>query len=375
MCVPLKYKGKLLGLIYLGNDNIANLFDVRTLEVLTVFASQASLMIQNALLIDELRLDRDQLLKEIKHIRFGEMIGSCPSMLEVFNMVRKVAPSDVSVLITGETGTGKELIARQIHRLSSRAKGPFVALNCGAIPENLIESELFGHERGAFTGAVTTKLGKFHLANHGTIFLDEIGELSPALQVKLLRVLQEKAVMKVGSTKSEYLDIRVIAATNKDLKQEIKKGRFREDLFWRLNVITISLPPLRDRGDDVIVIAKYLLEKYAKEYNKKTKGFTKEAISAIKKFHWPGNIRELENRIKKAIILGEKNFIEAEDLELPSEDSSPLLPLHQAKEAFQRRYILEALRRNQGNRTKTAMDLGVDPRTIFRYLEKVPNEK
>ncbi len=370
MCAPLIAGGELSGLIYLGNDRIAHLFDPKALDILTVFASQASLILQNTMLLETLRQGHAELEKKLKEQRFGEIIGSCDSMLKVFTKVQKVAPTDVSVLITGETGTGKELIAREIHNRSSRANGPFVVINCGAIPENLMESELFGHVRGAFTGAVATRQGKFQAADKGTLFLDEIGELPIALQVKLLRALQERVVTKVGDSKPERVDIRVIAATNRNLEDEIRKSAFREDLYYRLNVVNILLPPLRDRGDDVIVLARFLLQKYAQELGSAVKGFTPNALIAIRKYDWPGNVRQLENRLKKALVLCDKTLVGPEDLDLNPENLQTIVALDKAKEDFQRKYILEVLERNNGNRTKTARDLGVDPRTIFRYLEK-----
>ncbi len=373
MVAPLMTQGELLGLIYVGNDNVVNLFEESSLDVLTVFAGQASLILQNALLLDQLVTDRDRIAEALGAQRFGDIIGSCPSLLEVFRKVEKVATTDINVLITGETGTGKELIARELHRRSPRVKGPFVVVNCGAIPENLMESELFGHVRGAFTGAVATREGKFQAANGGTLFLDEIGEMPPALQVKLLRALQERTVMKVGDTKQESVDIRIVAATNRDLAQGIREGTFREDLFYRLNVVNLHLPPLRERGEDVIVIAKFLLKRYAQEFDSKVKGFTPQALAVMRAYEWPGNIRQLENRIKKAIVLSDKTLIGAEDLELTAESVRAVLPLAEAREEFSRRYILEVLERNGGNRTKTAKELGVDPRTVFRYLEREPD--
>ncbi len=294
-------------------------------------------------------------------------------MIEVFRKLQKVASTDISVLITGETGTGKELIARELHRRSARSAGPFVTINCGAIPENLIESELFGHVRGAFTGAVANRAGKFQLADGGTLFLDEIGELPLNLQVKLLRALQERVVIRVGDSRPEKVDIRVVAATNKVLEDEIKRGAFREDLYYRLNVVNILLPPLRERGDDVVIIAKTLLAKYADEMKSPVRGLAPGALAAIKKFDWPGNIRQLENRLKKALVLCDKTLLSAEDMDLGPETLEPIKPLEKAKEDFQRDYVLKILERNNGNRTQTARDLGVDPRTIFRYLEKEPH--
>ena len=373
MCAPLRSQGQVIGALYVGNDKIKHLFERTQLELLSIFASQASLLLQNAMLLNALRADKAKLVAELHDKRFGEIIGACPSMLEVFRKLQKVATTDISVLITGETGTGKELIAKEIHRRSPRQNGPFVTINCGAIPENLIESELFGHVKGAFTGAVASRPGKFQVADKGTLFLDEIGELPLNLQVKLLRALQERIVFRVGDSRPEKVDIRIVAATNRNLEEEIRTGNFREDLYYRLNVINIWLPPLRDRGDDVLIIAKVLLSKYADELASQVKGFSPGALAAIKKHNWPGNIRQLENRIKKALVLCEKTLLSAEDLDLGPAAETPIMPLEKAKEEFQRRYVLEALERNNGNRTQTARDLGVDPRTIFRYLEKEQN--
>ena len=373
MVAPLMTQGQLLGLIYVGNDNVVSLFEESSLDVLTIFAGQASLILQNAILLDQLELDRNRIAEALEEKRFGDIVGSSPTLLEVFNKVEKVAGTDISVLITGETGTGKELIARELHRRSQRKDGPFVVLNCGAIPENLMESELFGHVKGAFTGAVATRPGKFQQADGGTLFLDEIGEMPVALQVKLLRALQERVVVKVGDSRPENVDIRVVAATNRDLAEEIKNNNFREDLFYRLNVVNLHLPPLRERGDDVLVIAKFLLQKYAREYEANVKGFTPGALEAMRKYDWPGNVRQLENRIKKAVVLADKTLVGPEDLDLRPENLKAAVPLSEAREQFTRRYILEVLERNNGNRTKTARDLGVDPRTIFRYLEREPD--
>jgi transcriptional regulator with PAS, ATPase and Fis domain len=250
-----------------------------------------------------------------------------------------------------------------------------VAVNCGAIPESLLESELFGHVRGAFTGAIATRDGKFQAASGGTLFLDEIGDMPASLQVKLLRALQERAVTRVGDTRPEAVDLRVVTATNKVLGDEIRAGRFREDLYYRLNVVTVTLPPLRERGDDVLVIARYFLQKYAREFDSKARGFAPAALAALRGYRWPGNIRELENRIKKAVVLTDRPLVAPEDLDLGPGALAPVLPLAEAREEFQNRYIREVLERNGGNRTKTAKDLGVDPRTIFRHLEKLSDEE
>ena len=373
MCVPLLSKGEPVGAIYVGSNRIKHLFERTHLDLLTVFASQASLILENAMLLSALRADKEKLSQELSDKRFGEIIGSCASMLEIFRKLQRVASTDISVLITGETGTGKELLARELHRRSNRANGPFVAVNCGAIPENLIESELFGHVKGAFTGAIATRAGKFQSADGGTLFLDEIGELPLNLQVKMLRALQDRVVVRVGDSKGEKIDIRIVAATNRNLEEEIRAGRFREDLYYRLNVVNLYSPPLRERGDDIIIIAKTLLSRFADELKRPVRGFAPATLAAMRKYAWPGNIRELENRIKKALVLCEGALLNPEDLGLGETQLAPLMPLEKAKEDFQRRYVLEALERNHGNRTQTARDLGVDPRTIFRYLEKEQN--
>jgi transcriptional regulator with GAF, ATPase, and Fis domain len=370
ICVPLLDRGRLLGLIYVGNDSIRELFQEQTMRVITVFSSQASLIVANALLLNELRIDNRRLAEKLEAYRFGEIVGTSPVMQLVFRKVEKIAATDISVLITGETGTGKELIAREIHNRSPRAAKPFITINCAAIPENLLESELFGHVKGSFTGAVANKQGKFQAADGGTLFLDEIGEMPIELQVKLLRALQERIVYRVGDTRPETVDIRILAATNRDLEKEISGGRFREDLYYRLNVVNVELPPLRARGDDILVVARYLLSRYSREYDSKVKGLSPNAAVSIRKHNWPGNIRELENRIKKAIVLCDSTVIGPDDLGLSGDSLPAILTLADAKDKFQRDYINEILALNNGNRTKTARDLGVDPRTVFRHLEK-----
>jgi transcriptional regulator with PAS, ATPase and Fis domain len=286
-----------------------------------------------------------------------------------------VAGADVTVLVEGETGTGKELVAREIHRRSPRASGPFVAVNCGAIPEGLMESELFRHLKGAFTGAASTRPGKFQAASGGTLFLDEIGDMPLSLQVKLLRALQDRAVVKVGDVRPEPVDIRVVAATNKVLQDEVRRGAFRDDLYYRIRVVSIHLPPLRERGDDVLVLARYFLQQYVHEYGARARSFAPSAVAALRKYRWPGNIRELENRVRKAIVLADGPLLSAEDLDLQPDALEAPVPLAQAMEEYRNRYIQEVLERNGGNRTKAAKDLDVDPRTVFRHLEKLESER
>ncbi len=369
LCVPLLAQNQLLGLIYLGMDGLGRTFSKAHLEITQAIAGLAALLLQNSRVLDALRADRERLTQALSDQRFGDIIGSSQALTGVFRAIEKVARTEVSVLVTGETGTGKELIAREIHRRSQRREGPLVTINCGAIPENLMESELFGHVRGAFTGAATTRDGKFQAAHGGTLFLDEVGELPLNLQVKLLRVLQDRVVTRLGENRPQTVDIRVIAATHKNLEAAQADGSFREDLFYRLNVINIHLPALRERGEDAVLLAKYFLKRFSTEYDANVRGFAADALDALRSYEWPGNVRQLENRVRKAVVLCEKPLIDKRDLGLEGA-SQPLLTLAEAREAFQMRYVLEVLERNGGNRTKTARDLDVDPRTIFRYLER-----
>lgn len=379
MCVPLLYRSEMLGLIYVGNDDVVDLFVEEQLEVLTIFASQAALFVKTAISMKELKLEAQGLEQRLERFRFGSIVGSCPPMLEIYSKVERVAKTDVTVLISGETGTGKELIAHELHRRSSRADGPFITVNCGAIPETLIESELFGHVKGSFTGAVTSSVGKFQAAHKGTLFLDEIGELPINMQVKILRVLQEREIQRIGESKSTAVDIRVVTATNRNLQEEVAAARFREDLFFRINVINVDLPPLRERGDDVLLLARYFVKLYAGEFNRdvdETTIFDTFAEHALSRFSWPGNIRQLDNHIKKALVLFDGPKITAKDLDLDLDttvdatDPEAVLPLSDARDLWQRKYINSVLGRYNGNRTRTARALGVDPRTIFRHLEK-----
>lgn len=370
MCVPLKARGVTLGLIYLGNDNAVNHFGNDLLEVVMVFAAEAGLILESALARRDLEVKVDTLEHEREDRRFGELIGACDAMRDIYKKISRIATTDISVLIEGETGTGKELVARAIHQKSNRAKGPFIVINCGAIPENLLESELFGHVRGAFTGAVATVQGKFQAAHGGTLFLDEVGEMPLALQVKILRAIQERVVQKVGDTKGEQVDIRFVAATNRRLADEVKSGAFREDLYYRLNVVTLDLPPLRERDEDVVIIARFLITRWGKEIIGREVTLSREAVRAIRRWRWPGNIRELENRIKKAIVFCDNGVITPDNLDLSESATERILPLADAREEWQREYINKVLALNDGNRTKTARDLDVDPRTIFRHLER-----
>lgn len=301
-----------------------------------------------------------------------DMIGECQMMKAVYTKIRKVAPTDAPVLIIGESGTGKELIARAIHRQSTRREAHFVTINCGAIPENLLESELFGHEKGSFTGAHIQRKGKIESAQGGTLFLDEIGELPLPLQVKLLRFLQEHKLEHIGGREEIIVDARVIAATNVNLKKAIADGRFREDLYYRLGVVTITVPPLRDREGDTLLLASFLLQKYSAENKKKIPGFTRQAIIAIQSYNWPGNIRELENRIKRAVIMSEGNRLTPEDLELASSNARyEGMGLKEAREALEKDIIQRVLAKHKGNIAKTAAELGITRPTLYELMEKL----
>ena len=302
---------------------------------------------------------------------FEDMLGTSPAMQEVFTAVRKVAATDTPVLILGESGTGKELVARAIHGLAQRRKGPFVAINCGAIPDNLLESELFGHEKGAFTGAHTLRKGRIELAHGGTLFLDEIGDLSPVLQVKLLRFLQERRFERVGGRQEIAVDIRLLSATNANLKQAMREGRFREDLYYRIGVVVISIPPLRERGDDVTLLATTFLERYATEARRRIQGFSREALGVLQAYPWPGNVRELENRVKRAVVMAEGVRITPADLELDSGERIEGRPLRDVRAELERETIQRALARNRGNVSRTATELGVSRPTLYGMMEKL----
>ena len=307
-----------------------------------------------------------------ERISFEEIIGSSRPMREIFAAVGKVAATDVPVLITGESGTGKELIANAIHNRSPRKNGPFIAINCGAIPDTLIESELFGHEKGSFTGATVQRRGKLEYAHGGTLFLDEIGELAPELQVKILRFLQEKVIERVGGRQLIHIDSRVIAATNQNLEDEVKANRFREDLYFRLAVVKIALPPLRERENDVVELAEHLVKAFAKELNKPPKKFSRLALEAIRRHDWPGNVRELQNRVKRALVLADTPIIGPAELELETPDLEPAAPstLKEAKEAFERDILINALRDNNNNISKTAKALGISRPTLYDLMSR-----
>jgi two-component system NtrC family response regulator len=307
---------------------------------------------------------------------FEGMLGTSSSMRVVFDTIRKVATTDAPVLILGDSGTGKEMAALAIHRKTARKDGPFVAINCSAIPETLLESELFGHEKGAFTGAHVQRQGRIESANGGTLFLDEIGEIPLPVQVKLLRFLQEKRIERVGGRHEIEIDARVIAATNADLKKVIQDGTFREDLFYRLAVVQIVMPPLRDRETDIRLLAQFFLQRFAAQIGKAGLAFDQEALRALNRHSWPGNVRELENRVKRAVIMADGKRLTVQDLELTASASgSNATTLKDAREAVEREMIQQALRKHSGKITPAALELGVSRPTLYELMEKLGIER
>jgi DNA-binding NtrC family response regulator len=325
-------------------------------------------------------IEENKKLKEQLDLRFGmeNIVGHDHRMLRIFDMIDSVADTRATVLITGESGTGKSLIARAIHRRSGRREGPFVEIACGALPESLLESELFGHVAGAFTGATSDKTGKFLQADGGTIFLDEVGTASPSMQVKLLRVLQDFEFEQVGGTETFRVDSRVILATNEDLSRAVNEGRFRQDLFYRINVINIELPSLRERIADIPLLAEHFLESVCAEAGRDVAGFADDALSAIRRYHWPGNVRELQNVIERAVLLGKGNVIALDDLPPHLTASAPVSvqavdsrSLKQALDGPERQIILEALQTNNWNRNATAEALGINRTTLYKKMKRL----
>ena len=324
------------------------------------------------------RLEREnrRLQKRVGSEAFEEMLGTSPQMQHVFEMIRKVAATETPILIVGESGTGKELTARAIHNRSTRRENPFVAIDCGAIPETLLESELFGHEKGAFTGAHIQRKGRIEAAQGGTLFLDEIGELSPNLQAKLLRFLQEQRIERVGGRQGIRVDARVLSATNTDLDQALKVGRFREDLYYRLGVVVTFMPPLRERDGDILLLAKVFLQRYLAENNKQMKAFTPQALRAIERHSWPGNIRELENRIKRAVIMADGKKVTPADLELTTRYAKYAgQGLKEARVALEADMVQSALARNEGNLTRTAAELAISRPSLYDLMDKLQIER
>ena len=343
-----------------------------------VHLDQLDLLLQRALRTRDIESENRQLREQLD-ARFGleTMVGQSPAMHEIFETIRQVAPSRASILIQGETGTGKELVAQAIHRLSPRAKAPLITVHCAALPATLLESELFGHERGAFTGAVERRAGRFELADGGSLFLDEIGEIDQNVQVKILRVLDQRTFERVGGRDTQEVDVRLIAATNKNLEAMVKTGDFREDLLYRLNVITITLPPLRARTDDIPLLVQRFLDEFNRENGKQVEGLTPDCMDQLLAYSWPGNIRELRNVIERMVVLSRQNRLTVRDLPAQirqvmadgarsTQTWSPGLSLEDAEKQM----IIRALESHRGNRTKAAQQLGISRRTLHRKLNE-----
>lgn len=324
----------------------------------------------------------DNLSSGSEPAKFENMVSSAPNMLRVFRMVEKVAATSATVLVTGETGTGKELVARAIHKRSQRRSKPFVAINCGALPDGILESELFGHERGSFTGATDQRIGKFELASGGTLFLDEIGNISEAMQVKILRVLEEGELQRIGANETIAVDLRIVAATNASLAEEVKKNRFRKDLYYRLNVVHLHLPPLRERVSDIPLLARYFIEKHRKALGKNTHIITQSAIQQLLHYPWPGNIRELENVIEKSIIFSEADQIAAVQLDenLGYGQAQVELPewggdLKQSMDLQEKKLIHFILSKHGGRIDRSAQELGIETRSLYRKMRQFSLDK
>jgi Nif-specific regulatory protein len=374
LCVPLTVFQRVIGCIYLDTTNPVTRFDRDHLELVAGIAGISAVALENARRLLWLEQENLRLATEINLQH--NMVGESSPMKEVYRFLSRVAPTDATVLVGGESGTGKELVARAIHRNSPRTSRPFVAINCAAIPEGLLESELFGYERGAFTGAQRQKKGRLEMADGGVVFLDEIGEMAPSLQVKLLRVLQEREFERLGGARPISVDIRLIAATNKDLAHAVKAGTFREDLYYRLNVVSVVVPPLRERPEDVPILAEYFVSKFAVKCKVKAKKISPEAMSGLMNYDWPGNVRELENAIERALVLGVSDTIRPEDLpeSVLEKDPAPGVQearYHLAVKQLKKHLILTAVEEARGNYTEAARILGVHANYLHRLVRNL----
>jgi transcriptional regulator with GAF, ATPase, and Fis domain len=374
LCVPLTMFQKVTGCIYLDTSNAADRFDEDHLQLVAAIAGTSAVALENARRMHWLEQENLRLSAEINLDH--NLIGESPRMKEVYQFLARVAPTDSNVLLQGESGTGKELAARAIHRNSPRSSKPFVPINCAAIPENLLESELFGHEKGAFTGAVAQKRGRLEVANGGVVFLDEIGELAPQLQVKLLRVLQEREFERVGGTRAISLDIRLIAATNQDLGEAVKTGDFRKDLFYRLNVLSLVMPPLRARREDIAMLANYFVGKCIKKCHMRSKKVSPEAMLCLVNYDWPGNVRELENAIERALVLSASDVIQPDDLpeSILEKGATPSIEgakYHNQVKELKKQLILNALEESKRNYTEAAQALGVHVNYLHRLIRNL----
>ncbi|HEX8843960.1 MAG TPA: sigma 54-interacting transcriptional regulator [Pyrinomonadaceae bacterium] len=374
LCVPLMLFEKAVGVIYLYATDPAIRFDKDQLQLVTAISGIAAVALENARHIEWLESENLRLQEDIQIEH--NMVGESQRMREVYQFIARVAPTASTVLIWGESGTGKELAARAIHLNSPRKNKSFVAVNCAALTETLLESELFGHEKGAFTGAIAQKKGKIEVADGGTLFLDEVGEMPALLQAKLLRVLQEREFERVGGTRTLKVDIRLIAATNKDLEEAIRQGSFRQDLYYRLNVVSLTMPPLRERREDIPLLASYFVQKYSDRCNRRVTGISTEARARLKNYDWPGNVRELENAMERAVVLGTTEIILPEDLpEAALETETPaaggVAKYHEAVTEAKRQLILKAVEQAGGNYTEAARLLGVHPNYLHRLIRNM----
>jgi two-component system, NtrC family, response regulator HydG len=373
LAIPFLHAGQILNILYMDTIDPAKKLEENHLQIGSALSAIASPMLYQLQEIERIRSQNQELQQNAK----GMMIGESPSITKVFQLIARIAPADTTVLIQGESGTGKELAAKAIHSASSRKNGPFIAINCAAIPEALLESELFGYEKGAFTGALNQKKGKIEIAHGGTLFLDEIGELAPIMQAKLLRVLQERQFERLGGIRWIPVDIRVIAATNQDLEKLISEGKFRQDLFYRLNVVNLKMPPLRDLGDDIVLLSQYFISQFAQKIGRRVLGLSNEAKECMLRYDWPGNIRELQNAIERAVALGTSEWIQWDDLpeslmEIYSPSSNIDADTYQATLVrVKKEIVLKAFKGTDGNYNEAAARLGIQPNHLYRLVKNL----
>ncbi len=374
LCVPLTVFEQVIGCIYLDSDSLSNRLHAEHLQLVAAIAGISAVALENARRLHWLEQENERLTAEISQDR--SLIGEGARMKEVYQFLKRAAPTDSTVLIEGESGTGKELAARALHRNGPRASKPFVAINCSAIPETLLESDLFGHERGAFTGAASLKKGRLEVADGGVVFLDEIGELAPALQVKLLRVLQEREFERVGGMHPIKVDIRIIAATNCNLEQAVRDGSFRQDLYYRLAVLKITMPTLRERREDIPMLVRHFVQKHAKRCKVKPRPISREALACLVNYDWPGNVRELENAIERALVLASSDVILPEDLPESLLERPPVAEMTEAKyhaaiKELKKQLILDAVEQTRGSYADAARILGVHPNYLHRLIRNL----
>ena len=362
-----------IGVIYAEASNPGEPLNNIHLNLLSGVGAIGAIAFQLASHIEQLQAEYEALQKNLD--AHHELVGNTPVMAELINIIAKAAPTNSTVLIQGESGTGKELVARALHRNSKRSARPFIPINCAALTESLLETELFGHEKGAFTGAQDQKKGQFELAEGGTLFLDEVGELSPSIQAKLLRVLQEKEIRRVGGTRSIRVDIRVLAATNRDLEAAARKNEFRQDLYYRLNVLTIRTPALRERAEDIPVLARHFIKQCCRETGRQVRGISREAENMLRAYDWPGNVRELQNIIERAVVLGSTDMLVPEDLPAELFESGsgemPSANYQEVLNATKRDLLEKAFARSGGDYKQAAALLGLSPRYIYRLLHNL----